>query len=113
MSIQSLIDQLVSIDLKHAIRLIVIIGGYWFLRTQLNKFLSNRQLQGQLQESQSEQQQSNVERLVENPQDEESWGWGKKTRKRVKRQEKLLQEALESAAAGDVDDDELEELLQE
>lgn len=113
MSIQSLIEQVVNIDLKHAIRLVVIIGGYWFLRTQLNKFLANRQLQGQLEESQTEQQQSNIERLVENPEHEESWGWGKKTRKRVKRQEKLLQEALESAAAGDVDDDELEELLQE
>jgi hypothetical protein len=112
MSIQSFINQLLDLDFQHAIRLIIIIGGYWFLRTQVSKFLATRQLKQQLEEDQVHKSQENIEKLVEKPEDEQSWGWGKSTRKRVKRQEKLLQEALEDAQNGADDDKDIEELLE-
>lgn len=109
-SLQSIIDQALSVDLHHFIRLVIIVGGYWFLRTQVNKFLATRQLKQQVEQDNVQKQAEKVEQLVEKPQDEEGWGFGKKTRKRVKRQEKLLQEALESAHQED--DKDIEHLLE-
>lgn len=112
MSIHSFVQDLLELDLKHLIRLIAIIGGYWFLRTQASKFLATRQLKDQVDNDNAEKQQAKLEELVEQPEDQESWGFGKKTRLRVKRQEKILQEALERAYENEKEDADIENLLE-
>ncbi|CDK25322.1 unnamed protein product [Kuraishia capsulata CBS 1993] len=97
------------------LRLISIIGGYIFLRQILLRDIKRRQLKAQL-DSDNKQKQAD---LIDNPNDlakatgvqasDQIWGWGKSTRQRAKRQEKIVQEMLERDATrnnGDYDSDE-------
>lgn len=113
-------EQLREIDAQHAIRLITIVGGYYVFRTAANKFLANRQLKQQIAQDREGKDEQKMKELIEDPDakssgaDDGSWGWGKKTRRNVKRQEKILQEHLENLQAGGVDDDkDIEDLLED
>lgn len=110
-----------EIDPYHLIRLVIIITGYIVVRNAVSKYLANRQLQQQLDKDASERDVKKIRELVDDPSiaetsgvDDNTWGFGKKTRKVVKRQQKILQEQLETAHL-DVDDDDkdIEYLLED
>lgn len=114
-------NQLREIDLHGALRLVIIVGGYAFARNIAQKYLAKRQLERQIEHDKATQHEGKVNDLVDDPNevhatglDSGSWGFGKKTKRNVKRQQKILQEQLESMHAGVVDDDkDIEDLLEE
>lgn len=114
-----------DIDLKHAIRLVLIVGGYYFIRQIAQRELAKRQLKSQLEQKDAElhaQHEGELNSANDFALDEEStadttsFGWGKKTRQRVKKQEKLLEAEFkrlqENAAEIDEEEDkDIEDLL--
>lgn len=114
-------ETLKDIDIHKAIRLTVIVGGYILVRNIVQKHLATRQLERQLEQDEERKKKERLGELVEDPDaqttgtDDGSWGWGKKTRRTVKRQEKLLEEQIENLQNGqDLDDDkDIEDLLED
>ncbi|KAG7691321.1 hypothetical protein KL930_002388 [Ogataea haglerorum] len=113
-------------DIHKFLRLVVIIGGYIFFRQRYLEFMKHYQVKKQLEED----HKRNAEALVEKPNISEAestgvagsdkrWGWGKRTRSKVKAQQKLLQKQLEQAAveasqtSGPDSDEEINELLED
>ncbi len=110
-----------DLDAHKILQLVIIIGGYIVVRQRFVKYMKNKELKQQL----TERKKDNAENLIDRPEDladdpislsERSWGWGKETRKRVKRQQHVFEEQLKSRqqqSAGGVDsDEEIEGLLQ-
>ncbi|QOU21392.1 hypothetical protein BRETT_001114 [Brettanomyces bruxellensis] len=110
-----------DLDAHKIIQLVIIIGGYIVLRQRFVKYMKNKELKQQL----TERKKENAEHLIDRPEDladdplsvsERSWGWGKETRKRVRRQQHILEEQLKSeqqTTEDGVDSDaEIENLLQ-
>ena len=114
-------ESLKEIDIHKAIRLTVIVGGYILIRNVTQKYLANRQLENQLKQDTERKEQERIEDLVDDPNakasglDDGSWGWGKKTRRNVKRQEKILQEQIENLQNGQAldEDKDIEDLLED
>jgi hypothetical protein len=110
-----------EIDPFHALRLIVIVFGYYVLRNAVSKYLTNKQLQDQLNKDASERDEQKIQELVDDPSvkgdstglDDGSWGFGKKTRRVVKHQQKIFQEQLERMQAGEDSDDDIADLLED
>ncbi|VEU21438.1 DEKNAAC102564 [Brettanomyces naardenensis] len=111
---------LADIDVYRIIQLVIIIGGYVVMRQRFVAYMKTRKLKQKLQKDKEQK----AENLIDRPEDlasdpistsERSWGWGKPTRKIVRRQQQLLEERLEETAGrqqGDVDSDEdIKELL--
>lgn len=124
-------------DVYQLIRLIIIVGGYIFLRTRATEYLKNKQLRDQIEKDKEEK----ARKLVNDPtgegaraeaeemfqeydgikKSEQGWGWGKATRKRVKKQQALFEKEIERAAVeaqrkldNNYDsDEEINELLQD
>lgn len=122
-------------DVYHLIRLVIIIGGYMIIRTRATEYLKNRQLLAQIEKDKEEK----ARRLVDDPtgevakadaeelfqdydnikRSEKGWGWGKATRKRVRKQQALFEKEIERAAVeaqrkldnGYDSDEEINELL--
>ncbi|CAH03088.1 Pga2p [Kluyveromyces lactis] len=116
--------QTFDIDLQHAIRLIVIVGGYFFLRQIAQRELAKRQLKNQLAEKDDEAIRSvaagtsdgSTADQGESSANGSSFGWGNRTRQRVKKQEELLESEIqrlqENGAVLDPEDDkDIEDLL--
>ncbi|ONH69430.1 Processing of GAS1 and ALP protein 2 [Cyberlindnera fabianii] len=112
--IEKLTKPFQEMDLQHGIRLIIIIGGYWFLRQAAQRYLAKRQLEQQVEADKQGKTQQNLQQYMDGDNDDESatttgteakWGWGKKTRKNVKKQQQILQETLENMHAAAQDDD--------
>ncbi|CCH43574.1 hypothetical protein BN7_3127 [Wickerhamomyces ciferrii] len=108
-----------EIDIHKAIRLVVIIGGYIFIRNIAQKVLANRQLKQQLAQDEKDRDQERIRELVEDPKakttaTESGFGWGKKTRRNIKLQEEILKETLEKLEHQDDDSDkDIEDLLED
>lgn len=125
-------------DIYHLIRLVIIIGGYMFLRTRVSDFLKNRQMQSQLEHD----REMKAKKLIDDPtneaaeaeaetefangndgihRSEKQWGWGKATRRKVKKQQALFEKEIEKAAidaqhkldSGYNSDDEISQYLQD
>ncbi|CUS22336.1 LAQU0S05e03092g1_1 [Lachancea quebecensis] len=118
---QNLYDTFAGIDAAHAIRLVIIVGGYLLFRNLTQKHLAKKQLEQKLRKSEEAKAAEKQKELVADPQDDETiqdnaFGWGNKTRKRVKRQEKILEERLqelEKLQGSQDDDKDIEDLLED
>lgn len=114
-------DTFGGIDASHAIRLVMVVGGYILLRNLAQRELAKRQLEDQIKKSQEKKEEERLKELAPDLNDPEAiedntFGWGKKTRKRVKRQQKILEERLEELQQyqGSQDDDkDIEDLLED
>lgn len=104
-----------DMDLVHAIRLVVIVCGYVIIRQIAQRHLKKREIENRLNENMNDQNEPPVvvEEQIDATSSTTSFGWGKKTRQRVKEQEKILEAKLEElkAAQGDEDDEDIADLL--
>lgn len=88
-------------DLKKALRLIIIIGGYILIRNIGSRELAKRKLQNEVRRSQQEKSDKNQENLIEKPGQTSGstsampFGWGNKTRKRRKEQQEAFADLVE------------------
>ncbi|AET40756.1 Pga2p Ecym_6381 [Eremothecium cymbalariae DBVPG len=112
-----------DIDVRSSLRLVVIVGGYILIRNHVQKIIANRELKRKLKEDEDSLSTDRMNSLVEDP-DKESestttaFGWGETTRMKVKKQEKLLEEKLQTLRKrqGNIDDDDdkdIEDLLED
>ncbi|SCU80212.1 LAMI_0B01222g1_1 [Lachancea mirantina] len=118
----NVVDTFAGLDPLHVIRLVVIVGGYIMMRNVAQKYLAKKQLEHKLKESEAAKQNgqsvndSTTELLDAADESDATFGWGKKTRKRVQKQQQLLEERLEELKRmqGEQDDDkDIEDLLEE
>ncbi len=130
-------------DVYQLIRLVIIIGGYVFLRTRVSDYLKQRQLKTQIEHDRAEKDQAATDALLKSEntepelftehegvaESEKQWGWGKATRRRVAKQQQLFEQQVEKAALAaqkkleanldanpdydSDDDDDIAELLQD
>ncbi|SCU85580.1 LADA_0D08372g1_1 [Lachancea dasiensis] len=112
-SFQNVYDSFANLDFQHAIRLVIIVGGYVLLRNLAQRHLAKKQLENKVREGEKLRAEERQEKLVEDPNsvasvNENAFGWGNKTRQRVKRQEKILEERIDELKKyqGNLDDDE-------
>ncbi|ODV98449.1 hypothetical protein PACTADRAFT_926 [Pachysolen tannophilus NRRL Y-2460] len=118
-----LIDELEPLRI---IRLIAIVGGYIFARRIYMKYAQQKQLEEQLARDEKLKTENLINgsdlqsELIEDTdptKDDQSWGWGKTTRRKVKQQQKIFEDELikiaEEKAALDDSEDELTELLED
>ncbi|CDO92019.1 unnamed protein product [Kluyveromyces dobzhanskii CBS 2104] len=123
-NIKTNLYQTFDIDLLHAIRLIVIVGGYFIVRQIAQRELAKRQLKNQLADDNAEAiaanaanaEDANLVDTNETPASSASFGWGNKTRQRVKKQEQMLEAELQRIQENEAhldpeDDKDIEELL--
>lgn len=119
------IIRLRSIDYQQGLRLVIIVGGYMLLRRLAQRELAKRQLASQVQRDQERKQ----EKLIDRPEEEatttsvaaepETFGWGNKTRYRVKKQQELLGQAIDNLKkkqqhqAGYDSDEDIADLLED
>lgn len=122
-------------DVYQLIRLVIIIGGYVFLRTRVSDYLKQQQLKTKIDQDKELKSQ----KLIDDPtgevaeaeaealfpdsegisRSEKGWGWGKSTRRKVKKQQTIFEKEIEKAAVdaqrkletGYDSDDEIKELL--
>lgn len=124
-------------DVYQLIRLVMIIGGYYFLRTRVSEYLKQKQITDQLKHDKEMKEQ----KLIDDPtgevaeaeagemfqeseginRSEKGWGWGKSTRRKVRKQQALFEKEIERAAveaqqkleSGYNSDDEINQFLQD
>lgn len=124
-------------DIYQLLRLVIIVGGYIFLRTRVSEYLKQQQLKTQLEHDKA----AKAEKLINDPtgeaaeaeaaelfgehagiaKSEANWGWGKTTRRKVKKQQAAFEKEIERAAvdaqrkldSGYNSDDEINEFLQD
>ncbi|SCU87802.1 LAFA_0E08900g1_1 [Lachancea sp. 'fantastica'] len=108
----TLYASIASLDAQRIIRLIIVVGGYALLRNLAQRHLAKRQLDRKVREGEAVKAEQKLEDLVDDPKsakaaDSNAFGWGNKTRQRVKRQEKMLEERIEELQKyqGNLDDD--------
>lgn len=115
----------------------MIIGGYYFLRTRVSEYLKQKQITDQLKHDKEMKEQ----KLIDDPtgevaeaeagemfqeseginRSEKGWGWGKSTRRKVRKQQALFEKEIERAAveaqqkleSGYNSDDEINQFLQD
>lgn len=134
--IMSIIDKIYNnvfadFNVYHLLRLVIIIGGYAILRQRATEWLKQRQLKSQLEHD----ERLKAESLIQKPgeaeeaddyddtikQSEKAWGWGKATRRKVKKQQEIFEKEIEKAAveaqkklnSSYDSDDEINELLED
>lgn len=123
-------ENIVNIDPKKGLRLIIIAGAYMLLRGLVTRDQNRRQLARQVREQEERVKKERQETLLERPDEldvskttSSEFGWGKKTRQRVKKQQQVFERAvddlkrqqeLQLAGVGRDDSDaEIEELLED
>ncbi|GME84735.1 unnamed protein product [Ambrosiozyma monospora] len=123
-SIQAIIEDFINeFNPHHLVKLLIIIGGYIFFRQRFMDFMKQKQIKNQLAADEETKKQN----LIERPEDymnstgveasESGWGWGKNTRRKVKKQQQLFEEEIEKSAlraqnnSGYDSDDDIKELL--
>ncbi|KOG97015.1 Processing of GAS1 and ALP protein 2 [Saccharomyces pastorianus] len=121
--IETLLTRIINYDYKHFIRLVMIVGGYMLVRNIASRELAKKQLAAQVEHDKREKEEKRSEELIDkldgpSVAETTSFGWGKKTRQRVKKQQELFEKALEEAKqkqqGRDPDSDaDIEELLEE
>lgn len=88
-------------NFKKYFRLIMIVCVYLFMRTWYTNFAKQKEIQRKLEEDKlykeekAKREQEEKEQKIENVEQEaQSFGWGKTTRRNVKRQEQILEEKI-------------------
>lgn len=124
-------------DVYQFIRLVIIIGGYIFLRSRVSDYLKQQQLKTEIEQDKElkakkliddptgEVAEAEAEELFQDSEgisrSEKGWGWGKSTRRKVKKQQALFEKEIEKATVeaqrklqkGYDSDEEINELLQD
>lgn len=96
------ITRIQSIDHKQAFRLVIIIGGYILIRRLVQRELAKRQLANQIKADQERKKNQLIEgtdSLYNDSKDDKeptAFGWGNKTRYRVKKQQEMLGQAIDN-----------------
>ncbi|CAI4035964.1 hypothetical protein SMKI_14G1740 [Saccharomyces mikatae IFO 1815] len=121
--IETLVAKIINYDYKHFIRLVIIVGGYLLVRNIASRELAKKQLAAQVEKDKQDKEEKRSKDLIDRPDESAvakttSFGWGKKTRKRVKKQQELFENALEEAKKRQQgmepdSDADIEELLEE
>ncbi|KAH3901361.1 related to Processing of GAS1 and ALP protein 2 [Saccharomycodes ludwigii] len=116
-------DTFADIDARKGLRLLVIVCGYIVFRTIAQRELTKKQLKQQNEIREKELLEKRQDKLVDDPLNDavtSSFGFGKKTRKRVQHQQKILEERLEARLeemkkyqGNNNDDDDIADLLVE
>ncbi|KAL3232452.1 Processing of GAS1 and ALP protein 2 [Nakaseomyces bracarensis] len=124
-------ENIVNIDPKKGLRLVIIAGAYILLRGLVTRDQNRRQLARQVRQQEEKVKEERQKTLLERPDELDvsaqssstEFGWGKKTRHRVKKQQQLFESAVEdlkrqqelklSGAIRDDSDEEIEELLED
>ncbi|CAI4049801.1 hypothetical protein SKDZ_14G1730 [Saccharomyces kudriavzevii ZP591] len=120
---ETLVAKIINCDYTHFIRLVIIVGGYLLVRNIASRELAKKQLAAQVEKDKRAKEEKRSKDLIDKPgepatAETTSFGWGKKTRRRVKKQQELFENALEEAkkrqqtVEPDSDAD-IEELLEE
>ena len=107
----NLIETFTSISLLQAIRLVAIVGGYILIRNLVTRELAKRQLEEKVRADERRIQKERTDRLVEKPDElagggggdagdkttgsTTEFGWGKKTRRKVKKQKEMFERAVD------------------
>ncbi|CCE63679.1 hypothetical protein TPHA_0F01970 [Tetrapisispora phaffii CBS 4417] len=113
-------------------RLVIILGGYILIRNLAQRELAKRKLSAQLRDDRKFKSEKNTEQYLEDPKEEEkkekeleeaaasSFGWGNKTRLRVKKQQKSFEKAVDrlqqqqqNALSIEDEDADIQELLED
>ncbi|GMM31393.1 Pga2 protein [Martiniozyma asiatica (nom. inval.)] len=110
-----------NMDIYQALRLVIIIGGYIFIRTRAQEWLKVRQLRQQSHmegSSSNNNNKSDDDLLPEEDQDQQkkdsaNWGWGKQTRRKVAIQGNNYTSAVERIAQMATDESKFEEIEHE
>lgn len=107
-------DTFADIDSKKALRIVIIAGGYILIRNLVSRELAKRKLQSEVRKDERELSDNKGRNLIDNPEAETTatqFGWGNRTRQRVKKQEDLLAKMVERAQAEkDQDEDDLADI---
>ncbi|QLG74185.1 hypothetical protein HG535_0G00690 [Zygotorulaspora mrakii] len=114
-------DTFADIDAKKGMRLVIIVGGYILIRNLAQRELAKRKLQSQVREDEKSLSEKKGENLIDRPREVAStateFGWGNKTRKRVKKQEEVFSKMVERAQLqqleGENDLNDIEDLLED
>ncbi|CAG60905.1 uncharacterized protein GVI51_J05533 [Nakaseomyces glabratus] len=126
------IDNILSIEPRKALRIVIIVGAYMLFRNLVTRDQNRRQLARQVRQEEERKKEEREKTLLERPEDFEvetiakssttEYGWGKKTRQRVKRQQEVLERAVDDlkrheqlklSGTGYDSDEEIEELLED
>ncbi|KAK5781730.1 hypothetical protein RI543_000916 [Arxiozyma heterogenica] len=125
------IARIQSIDHKQFFRLVIIIGGYILLRRLAQRELAKRQLANQIKADQKRKKNQLMEGTDElyndgkHDKEPTAFGWGNKTRYRVKKQQEMLGQAIDnlkkrqqqqqqySTAYNDDSDEDIADLLED
>ncbi|CCD25624.1 Pga2p NDAI_0F03060 [Naumovozyma dairenensis CBS 421] len=105
-------------DAKKGIRLVIVVGAYIFIRNYVAKELAKKQLERQAREDEHRISKEKKEKLIDVPEDEKksettAFGWGNKTRRRVKKQEEILEKAVENLQRRQLDDEDSDADIQD
>lgn len=96
----NLYDTFADLDAKKVLRLVIIVGGYILIRNLASRELAKRKLQSEVRKDERNMSDNKARDLVDNPEAETTatqFGWGNKTRQRVKKQEDMLAKMIERA----------------
>lgn len=122
--IDSIISSVLNMDTQQVIRLVIIVGGYILFRQIASRHLIKKQLESKVRQDEERIQKDKKERLIQDPADQKEgssasgFGWGKKTRQRVQKQQNMFANAVEELkrqqelAGGDSDED-IQDLLED
>lgn len=110
-------------DIYKGIRLVIIVGGYLLVRNYVAREMAKKQLERQVRDDERMLSDNKKKNLVDDPETEKmaqstQFGWGNKTRKRVKKQQEMLQKAIEQIKkekkfAGEDSDEDIADLLED
>lgn len=112
-----LYNSIATLDYKHTLRLTIIICAYVLFRGIASRELTKREINRKIQQDNQDKADKLVDKVDEKEIAEASaFGWGKKTRKRVARQQKMLEEKLDELkekGGWDHEDDDIADLLED
>lgn len=118
----NLYDTFADIDAAKGLRLVVIIGGYILIRNIVSRELAKNKLKSQIRKDEREMSDNKGKELIDQPEADATttsieYGWGNRTRQKVKKQEDMLAKMVERAQIEkDQNDDDIadiQDLLQE
>ncbi|KAG0669928.1 hypothetical protein C6P45_003092 [Maudiozyma exigua] len=95
-------ESVLNMDIQKAIRLTIIVGAYILFRNIASKHLTKKQLESRVRQDEERIQKEKKEGLIQDPNNlseasasASGFGWGKKTRKRVQRQQEMFERAVD------------------
>ena len=115
-------DTFADMSATKALRLVIIVGGYILIRNLVSRELAKRKLQSQIRRDERELSDNKGQDLIENPEANATttsieYGWGNRTRQKIKKQEDMLAKMVERAQIekdrNEDDLDDIKDLLEE